>query len=305
MKRILIVAVLVVAAAVLGMWRTQGGVRHGLNGIVGMSDDNSAVTEDETRKSFELQPGARIEIQGVNGRVEILTADTKTAEVYIRRKADTPSSLRRREMIIEQTSDGLRVSSRQIHAGFWAHLFGHDPTEEVTIRAPRQIALSFRNVNGRVSSSDIDGRLEARAINGSFEVGQVGESVELSAVNGNITLGLKALSAGGARLSSVNGNIELRLASNLNADLTAKAMNGSVRSDITEVSVDREEHGRRYSARIGEGGAPISISAINGNVRLTRVDSVAASPAAKDKTAPTSNQEKRSTAIISGKNTAQ
>jgi DUF4097 and DUF4098 domain-containing protein YvlB len=184
-------------------------------------------------------------------------------------------------------------------------LFGHDPTEDVTITAPRQIALSFRNINGRVRTSDIDGRLEARAINGTVELGQVNESAELSAINGNITLGLKALGAGGARLSSVNGNIELRLASNLNADLTAKAMNGSVRSDITDVSVDREEHGRRYSARIGEGGVPISISAINGNVRLTRVDNPAVSSAIKDKPAPTSNQEKRSTATMSEKSAAQ
>ena len=67
-----------------------------------------------------------------------------------------------------------------------------------------------------------------------------------------------------------------------NADLTAKGMNGRVRSEIPEVTVDKEEYSSRYSARIGNGGAPISISGINGNVRLTRTESAAASSNQKE-----------------------
>ena len=165
MKRVLIVVVLVIGAAALGLWRSHGGVRQGLNRVVGVSDDNSqGVTGDETRKSFELKPGARIEVSGINGKVEIQTSDTKTAEVYVRRTADSPHSLRRREMTIEQTADGLLVRGKQNHLGFWDHLFGHDPNEEVTIKAPRQIALSLKGINGRVTTGDIDGTLEAKAI---------------------------------------------------------------------------------------------------------------------------------------------
>jgi hypothetical protein len=40
------------------------------------------------------------------------------------------------------------VRSKQKHVGLWDHLFGKDPKEEVTIKAPRQIALSIRGVNG-------------------------------------------------------------------------------------------------------------------------------------------------------------
>jgi hypothetical protein len=273
MRRVLIVVVLIVAAAVLGLWRSQGGVRSGLSRIVGSSGDNSpGVSGDETRKTFDLKPGARIEIQGINGRVDIQTSDTKTAEVFVRRTADSPSSLRRREMIIEQTSDGLLVRSKQNHVGLWEHLFGKDPKEEVTIKAPRQIALSFRGINGRVNSGDIDGSLEVKGINGRLELGQVSESAEVSGINGSISVGLKQLGERGAHLNGVNGGIELRLANGLNADLTARGMNGSVRSEIPEVTVDKDEHWSRYSARIGNGGASIDLSGINGNVRLTRAE---------------------------------
>src|SRR5258708_39331774 len=97
MKRVLIVVALIVAAACLGLWRTNGGVRQGLNRAVGMPVDNSeGVTGDETRKSFELKPGERVTVQGINGSVEIQTSDTKTAEGVVKRTADSPSSLRRR-----------------------------------------------------------------------------------------------------------------------------------------------------------------------------------------------------------------
>src|ERR1043166_7143426 len=102
MRRVLIVVVLIVAAAVVGLWRSHGGVRDGINRIVNASSDNSqGVSGDETRKTFDLKPGARIEIQGINGRVDIQTSDTTTAEVFVRRTGDNPSSLRRRQMIVE------------------------------------------------------------------------------------------------------------------------------------------------------------------------------------------------------------
>ena len=284
MRRVLIIVVLVIGAAVLGLWRSHGGVRQGLSRAVGVSDDNSeGVTGDETRKSFELKPGARIEVNGINGRVEIQTSDTTTAEVYVRRTADSPSSLRRREITIEQTADGLLVRARTQHLGFWDHLFGHNPNEEVVIKAPRQIALSLKGINGRVMAGDIDGSLEARSINGRVELGVASQYAELSSINGNIVVGLKQLGDRGASIKSVNGGIELRLANGLNADLTARGMNGNVRSDIPDITVDKEERGSRYSARIGSGGAPIVLSGINGNVRLTRGEGAASSTATIEK----------------------
>jgi hypothetical protein len=103
----------------------------------------------------------------------------------------------------------------------------------------------------------------------------------------------------GARLNGINGGIELRLAKGLNADLTARGMNGNVRSDISEVTVDSEEHGSRYSAHIGTGGAPITLSGINGNVRLTRTESAAANPASTEKkTSAAPQKEVKATQVV-------
>jgi hypothetical protein len=44
-------------------------------------------------------------------------------------------------------------------------------------------------------------------------------------------------------------------------------MNGVVTSDLPNVVVDKTSRGN-YTARIGSGGASISASGINGNIRL-------------------------------------
>jgi hypothetical protein len=290
MKRVLIVVALLICAAVLGLWRSHGGVRAGLNRVVNGADDSAsqAATTDEIRKTFELKPGERVWIQGINGRVQIETSDTKTAEVYVKRTADSASSMQRRQMIIEENADGLLVRSRQVYNGVWSHLFDHDPREEVTIKAPRQIALLLKGVNGRVSAGDIDGSLDLRGLNGNAELGQVNESAQIDGVNGSITVCLNKLGDRGADIHGVNGGIELRLGPALDANLTASGMNGNVKSEISEVSVQKESWSN-YSARIGKGGPEISLKGINGNVRLTRSDQ--ASAASADLTKPNSKDQ--------------
>jgi hypothetical protein len=272
MKRVIIVVVLIVGAAVLGLWRSHGGVREGFNRIVRAADEKSpGGSSDEIRKTFELKPGALVEIQGINGRVDLQTSSDGTkAEVYVRRTGDDPSSLTRREMIVEQTSEGIRIRSKQNHTGLWDHLFGKDPKEEVTIKAPRAIALTMKGINGRINTGDIDGALEVKGVNGKVELGSTATSAEIGGVNGSISVGLTKLGERGARISGVNGGIELRLSNSLNADLNARGMNGNVRSEIPEVKVEKEDSWSRYSARIGKGGPSIDISGINGNVRLTK-----------------------------------
>src|SRR4029077_9394318 len=81
MKRVLVVVALIICAAALGLWRSHGSVRAGFSRVVNAAGDNNSpgATGDETRKTFDLKPGAHVQIEGINGRVEIQTSDTKTA----------------------------------------------------------------------------------------------------------------------------------------------------------------------------------------------------------------------------------
>ena len=93
MKRILILVVLValagIAGAVVRSSSSKDGTVAELRELVSHNADDAV--RDEIRQSYELAPGARVEVAGINGAVKIETADTKTAEIYIERRKAEPS----------------------------------------------------------------------------------------------------------------------------------------------------------------------------------------------------------------------
>ena len=265
MKRILIFVLLVVLAAIAGIVVRSSSSAE-LRGLV--SHSNASDVREEIRKTYELSPGARVELVGLNGPVKIETSDTKTAEVYIERTASTQEALDRRKVTVEADANSLRIRGEK-EGGFISRLFGGSASERVTLKLPRQITLYGKGVNGSFTSSDIDGAVEIAGINGRVQIANAAGRASFKGVNGSIVVGLTKIDVDGVTLSGINGNIELQLASDVNADFDARGMNGQVISDLPNVSVDKSKKGN-YWARIGSGGSGITAKGINGNIRLTR-----------------------------------
>lgn len=268
MKRIVIVVLLVVIAGVAGVVRSSVGSVSELRELV--SHKNAADVRQEIRQTYELAPGARVEISGLNGAVKIETSDTKTAEIYIERTASCQEALDRRKVTIEADANSLRIrGDKSDDAGFFSRFFTGSASERTTLKLPRQIALAAKGVNGSFVVSDIDGAVEVAGVNGRVQVGSAVGSATFKGINGNMVVGLKTIDQQGVTLSGINGNIELQLGADVNADFDAHGMNGRVISDLPGVQIDKERRGN-YWARIGTGGGGISAKGINGNVRLTR-----------------------------------
>lgn len=265
MKRIFIVIVLVILAAIAGVVARSSSSAE-LRGLV--SHKNASDVREEIRKTYELSPGARVELAGLNGPVKIETSDTKTAEVYIERTASSQEALDRRKVTIDADANSLRIRGEK-EGGIVSRIFGGSAGERVTLKLPRQISLVAKGINGAFISSDIDGAVEASGINGRVQIANATGKATFKGVNGSIVVGLKKIDVEGVTLSGINGNIELQLASDVNADFDARGMNGRVISDLPDVSVDKTKKGS-YWARIGTGGVGITAKGINGNIRLTR-----------------------------------
>lgn len=272
MKRIVILIVLVGLAAIAGVV-ARSASKAELIGIV--SHHSTSDVRQEIRETYQLSPGARVELAGLNGPVKIETSDTKTAEVYIERTASTQEALERRKVTIEANADSLRIRGEK-DGGFFSRLFGGSASERVTLKLPRQISLQGKGVNGSFVSDEIDGSVEISGINGKVQIANAAGRASFKGVNGSIVVGLKKLDVDGVTLSGINGNIELRLASDVNADFDARGMNGRVISDLPNVSIEKEGKHGNYSARIGSGGSGITAKGINGNIRLTRNGTAAA-----------------------------
>jgi len=272
MKRIILVILLVGIAGVAGIVRSYSRSGHSIRELPrAMSGDSNSQGEarEEIRKSYDLAPGAKVEVSGINGAVKIETADIKTAEVYIERIAKSAEAMSRRKITIENSLTSLKVRGEKGDGGFISRLFGSSPTERVTLRVPRQISLITEGVNGAVTVGEIDGPVEIHGINGRVEIAQATGSAQFHGINGNISVALNKLERDAVSLNGVNGNIELRLSEGANVDLEAHGMNGNVVSDLPGFILEKAKHGS-YSAHIGSGGSSISAHGVNGNIILTR-----------------------------------
>ncbi|MDQ2922219.1 MAG: hypothetical protein M3R52_11500 [Acidobacteriota bacterium] len=272
MKKIILVVVLITIAGVAGLVRshTKSGGIGGWPRFSSHHNPSAGDVREEIRKSYELSPGARVEVSGINGAVKIETSDSKTADVYIERTGASQEALNRRKIIIDSTPSGLTIRGENGDASILSHIFGSKPSERVTLRLPRQVSLVAKGINGSVVVGQIEGPVEVQGINGKVQIDQASGSAEFKGINGNISVGLKQLDKEGMDISSINGNIELRLGEGVNADLETHGMNGNVTSDLPNVVVDRSKRGS-YSAQIGRGGNSISASGINGNIRLKQL----------------------------------
>ena len=279
MKRIVILILLVAIAGIAGVVvRSSSSETGTVAEIRELVSHHATDVREEVRQKYELAPGARVEVSGINGAVKIETSETQTAEVYIERTASSDEALKRRQIKIEADANRLRINGETTEHNFFAKLFGSKATERVTLKLPRQISLAAKGVNGAFVVEELDGSIELSGINGKVHVENAAGSATLKGINGNVVFGMKRIEADGITLSGINGNIELQLPADLNADFDASGMNGRVIADMPNVSIDKGKRGS-YWARIGSGGSGITAKGINGNIRLTSTPSTPSTPA--------------------------
>lgn len=227
-------------------------------------DKGDLPERDEIRQTYQIAPGARVEIANINGPLEIETVSGNTAEVYVVRSARSKADLEYRKIIIENTATSFRLYSEQPEDGI-----GNNITvrHHVVLKLPKPSALSVRNINGNARVGDVDGPVTLGNINGRLEVGQATEFAELSNINGNMAMTIVRLGERGIRMRNVNGNINLRFLSEVNADVEVRSFNGTVNSSLPNMSIQKV--GRSdFRGQVGSGGTPITGSHINGVITI-------------------------------------
>ncbi|MBA3805892.1 MAG: hypothetical protein H0X14_09320, partial [Acidobacteria bacterium] len=103
MKRWIIAVLLISVATAAGMFRGASG-KFTANNAATMSEGR-----EEIRQTYQLSPGANVEVRGINGQVEIETTDTTTAEVYILRTAANQTDLETRKVTVTATATSLVI----------------------------------------------------------------------------------------------------------------------------------------------------------------------------------------------------
>ncbi|HEX8162389.1 MAG TPA: hypothetical protein VF538_10985 [Pyrinomonadaceae bacterium] len=278
MKLKIFVAVLAVVAAwfagrqfyrVAGQNAVAGGDAQTVAG-------NIKAGEQVVNDSLALDPGARVEVSGINGPVDIMTTDGGVAEIHIENNASDARDLDSHRITIDRAADHLVVRGENKSDGVSGILRwltgrggGGGVRQRVVLKVPRRVDVAARGINGALRVGELEGAVRVSGVNGEVTVARAAGHAEVSGVNGNVTFAVARLADAGVRVSGVNGNIELRLDEDANADVRVGGLNGSVDYDLKNITVeDGGDNHSRFAARIGAGGAPIRMSGISGNVHL-------------------------------------
>jgi hypothetical protein len=224
---------------------------------------------DEIRQTLELAPGATVEVSAINGSVELETANIAAAELHIVRSARDRADLEYHKIIIEHSPNRLVVRGEKDPERRSTR--GREVRQRVTMKIPRQVDLRATGINGRVTVGAVDGPVRLDGINGRVEVAQATGYSDISGINGRVEMTIAALGPRGLSVRGINGGVELKFTEDLNADLDVSGVNGSVSADMPNVTIQGKLDRSNFRARIGAGGSPISVSGVNGRVRLSRV----------------------------------
>jgi DUF4097 and DUF4098 domain-containing protein YvlB len=225
--------------------------------------------QEEVKRSFQLSPGATVEVSTIYGAVDIETTNTDTAEIHIIRYARNRADFSSRKINIEQTSNSLAVRGERDLSQERAKV-----KHRVTLKLPRRVSLFVEKVNARVNIGEIDGAVRLERINGAVRIAQAAGYAEVSNINGSFTMTITRLGERGVRAEDINGAVELRFTDDLDANLNVIEFNGSVNSELPNTSVIEKKRNEIFAARIGAGGTPISLKSVNGGIRLSRVGSI-------------------------------
>lgn len=281
--------IFVAAVAVVVAWFAGHQLANGIHfSVAGGGDAQTFAAgvgagEQVVNDSCALAPGARVEVSGINGPVEIVTTDSETAEIHVENNVSDARDLDYHKIIVTHGADFLSVRGENKGSGGWGFLrwltgrgsSGRSAHQRVTLKVPRKVEVATRGINGAVHVGEVEGAVRVSGVNGAVTVARANGSAEVSGVNGTVTLGVAQLADEGVRVSGVNGDIELRLAADTNADLSVGGLSGSVTNELRNATVngdgDNNNHRAKFSARVGAGGAEIRLSGIHGDVHLANI----------------------------------
>jgi bifunctional DNA-binding transcriptional regulator/antitoxin component of YhaV-PrlF toxin-antitoxin module len=235
--------------------------------------DLKAKESAEWRKTYQLQPGGRVEISNVNGKIDVTPSADNTVEVVATKIATgaTPEAakgaLDRIEIREESTTPELiRIETKVARM---TGLFHGSSQVQYVVRVPPTAEVRFTTVNGGIELAGLNGRINAETTNGGIRARGVGGPIEASTTNGGVEVELTEVKEPGVKLECTNGGIRLRLPSDAKANVSANISNGGIEvlqgMPLEQLS---QESRRRLEARLNGGGPSIRLSGVNGGIHI-------------------------------------
>src|SRR5919197_331204 len=231
-----------------------------------LDESGASVTGTDTvvTTSCEIDDAATFSIRGVSGNVTVTGADGDRAEVKVTKHGGSPQERAGARVLVAQADKGLS-------------LMGTPPPPDVKIsyevRLPRELhQLEISSDRGDVKVGGFGGSVVVNVRQGDLEFRDVTGRVRSRLVNGSTRVVLDGAEREDAQeFSVVNGGIEATVPDGADADLKAETVNGDISVDERYgLKVERRPAGRQVSGRLGDGGQPLQLKVVNGDIKLKK-----------------------------------
>lgn len=227
-----------------------------------------AITKD-FNQSYPLEPGGSVELQNVNGTVDVQGWDKNEVEVHaVKTAKHNESDLDRVSIDVDARPGSVTISTR------YPQNEGVEVAVEYTVHVPHGAHVGhLGTINGTLRIAGVTDVNDLHTVNGDIEVYDAGGNVHARTTNGNLHLELAHLrGATGATAETTNGSVLLAVPSNIHADLEALCLNGNFLSELP-VRMEGSLRPRETRGRLGGGGMPIHLRTINGGIRVVALRS--------------------------------
>jgi len=240
-------------------------------------DDPSDLPAQECEWRGEIAAGKRIEILGINGRIEASLASGNEAVVsWVKHGSHHDPS----EVTIEVVthSDGVTIcaiypstsgdpaNSCLPHGGGSNNVRESDVGVTFTVSVPRGVSLDGRLVTGDIEAVGLRSDVFVSTVTGYVTVSTSGLAIA-STVTGSVFASIGEPDWDRDLVfSTVTGDVTVEIPGNTNAVVYAAAVTGHVYSDFP---LSKDWTGGWYTT-IGSGGRTLTAATVTGNVRLRR-----------------------------------
>ncbi len=202
-----------------------------------------------------------LNVENVNGSVEILSGPSFKADVYVTAYASTEATAKKRledvtvrfendngELSLYTEEPGVTV--RRSGRGWNVHSDQDDHTWRTEVKyritAPPGLSLSVSTVNGAVSVLDLAAPMDLSTVNGKIDVTRARREAKLNTVNGAIRATFAELQKGvSVDVRTVNGGIELTLPAKAGFRFEGHTMSGEILSSFALPSAADDDEAAR------------------------------------------------------------
>jgi hypothetical protein len=253
--------------------------------VCALQRNADAQSGDDFRWTGVLSSGQAIEIKGINGDITAGPSNSNQVEVVATKKARRGDLNSVQIKVVEHSNgvticalypneDGVIVDTCEAgdtlkRKSTSVSTKRNDVTVDFAVRVPQGVGLTARTINGDISATSLTGNVISRTINGTITISTTGYA-EATTINGGISARLGNPNwTGLVQFTTINGEINVNIPANVNADVEAQTLNGTIASDFPLTTSDSDSKPMKHiRGKIGAGGRELLLKTLNGSINL-------------------------------------